>query len=271
GLATGRSGSLLVWTALQDPVIYELSAKVPDLAGNVAHVKARFRGSSTIDTVLPRIISVRPTPGQTNYQADEIVFEFSKPMDTLASVRFSAVPSEFELQLEPRWDPGWQRLRLMRPAVRPGDDPPVAPGSQDSSIVAGRGTQTWSLSAHHVVLFAGLPDLEGNDTRHPAATSFSRDSTFAGEDVRGRVLGSGPSIVCLRSGVAVALAVTDDSGWFASRVPAGRYEVVAFSDTSRNGLADLVGRVEADLPGSDTILIRIEPEPTPRALSEYCR
>lgn len=286
GLTLGRGGDrLLAWTALQQPVVYRLEAMVPDLSGNVARVRSRFRGGAQPDTVPPRVTSVRPGPGQTRYAGDEFRFEFSKPMDTLVPPRVITIPPALETLLLPSWDPGWERLTLRRPGVRAGTDPspapelpggrPLRPGTELPEPVPDEDTvpveDTRPKPTGYVVLLPGLSDLEGNRTARYSAISFTGDTVFAGALIPGRVTGPAPALVFLLADTAAALAVTDDSGRFALRVPEGRYEAVAVSDTNRDGRADFAGRVPFSVPGPESLLVELRLEPEPRAVGEYRR
>lgn len=301
GLAAGRGGDrLLVWTELQEPVIYRLYARVPDLAGNMARVRTRFRGGVSADTVPSRITSVRPGYGQTGHALDEIRFEFSKPMDTLVRPDFITIPAELETLLVPSWDPGWQRLTLRRPALRAGVEPPRHPeedaeGSDTRSIreperdsrncrnstPAARndkgaaqddeGADAFVGPPRYLVLLPGLSDLEGNRIRGFTATSYTPDTLFPGELIPGRIDGPTPALVVVYADTAIVLNVSDERGAFAVRVPAGSYEALALSDTAGDGRADFVGRARFVAPGPDTIIIQLEPEPEPRAIREYRR
>ncbi|HDR00450.1 MAG TPA: hypothetical protein ENN51_09240 [candidate division WOR-3 bacterium] len=288
GLTSPRGGDrLLAWTERQDEVVYHLSAWVPDLAGNFARVRARFRGGSRPDTVRPRVRSVRPRLGQSGYFSDEITYEFSKPMDTLVIPELVAIPASLDTALMSHWDAGWQRLTLKRPGkvtvdlsvaderderARGTESEPDSGGVRTTDADA-PSTREDSAAAPpvYVALLPGMTDLEGNRTREIVATSFTRDTLFPGMGVAGRVSGPVPALVFLLADTAVALAVTDERGVFFLRIPGGTYEVVAVSDTSHDGLVDLVARRSSFVPGPDSLFLDLQPEFEPRAVGEYRR
>jgi hypothetical protein len=271
GLTAARGGErVLVWTALQASVVYELTARVPDLAGNVARVRARFRGSQLADTIAPRVTSVRPGPGQTGYTADEVSYEFSEPMDTLIRPQFIAIPAALETQFVPAWDPSWQRLVLRRPALRVGVEVEAGrPG--DSALVAPEPGSVLPIPTTYVALLPGLTDLDGNRTTRVSVTSFTRDSLLVGVPLHGRVAGPTPALVFVLADTLIALAATDERGVFTLQVDAGSYDVVAVSDTNYDGRADFVGRISAFVPGPESLMLQLQPEPESRAVGEYRR
>ncbi len=282
-----RSDRVELWTWPQRLVVYEVRAVVRDAEGNVGRIRGRFRGSSRIDTIPPRVTDVRPAPGCTGQRALEVRLSFNEPIDTTARPEFLFVPSELDSVMQPSWDADWQTLVLTRPALRVGrDDDAGQPGRVpadsaaaralvpgDSLVPADSAPEPEQLV--YFVLFPTVADLEGNRMLDAAFTYFTNDSVFEADLVHGRavwregLLGTG--VVFFDTGPAVGLTSVNHEGTFATRLKPGTYGITAVSDTDGDGLVDLVCRVDSFATAAESLDLIFQPETLPQPIHGYRR
>ncbi len=291
GTSLGRSGEdVQLWTPIQEPRLYEVRGVVWDRAGNPTRFRARFRGSSTQDTIAPRVTSVEPAPGAVRQKRGvKVRVNFSEAIDTSGVVSSMFVPAGYDTLFKRGWSTDWQTLSF---------------------------TSLDSLPSGAMVYFLlepGAIDLEGNRATGPAFTYFTSDTIFDAVDVKGKALwpGSVPEIpnaelrssnLGLRtSGVTGAVFFTESAavrvitdslkpprteslpvrttglapllsdGSFATRVRKGEYEVVAVADTNGDGLADLASLRVKFNTDAESLNLNLAIESLPQPLNAYRR
>jgi len=258
GASLGREPqSILLWTPVQQPGIYEVRGPAWDRAGNRVQFRGRFRGSERIDTVPPVVSRVDPAPGTVRIGRNPTVrVRFSKAIDTTGMFSYMFVPSSYDTMFVRQWDADWQG---------------VAFGRRDS---LGAGTIAYFLAQ------PGLRDLEGNRTRTAAFTYFTPDSVLEAKPVRGRarwqrgLLGTGTVLLQTDSGgpeptAALAAVLTDGS--FFTKAKAGSYFIEAVADTDGDGLVDLASVPKPYRTEAESIELDLQPETNPRPISAYRR
>lgn len=253
GVSLGRRPEYLsIWTALQQPTVYEVSGVVRDEVGNARRFRrVAFRGSSRIDTIPPRVVRIQPAPGATRVRPLTVTFRFSEAVDTAGVVGQLIVPAELETLYGRVWEPDWQSVGFV---------------CRDS-VPAG--------TVQYFLMPSGTPDLEGNRSREAAFSYFTADSVLAAVAVKGRAkwgggrLGTG--VVFFDDTLTRALAAVLDDGSFACRVQAGTYAVRAVADTNSDGLVDLVSSEQQFATAAESLEVFLVPETIPRPLNAYRR
>lgn len=246
GISRGRDRiRVLVWTEPQAPQRYLLQGLVWDMAGNAGRFRAGFLGSTRIDTISPRVVSILPVPGSANLgRGIRIIVRFSEPVDTSLPVNYMIVPAEFETLFHRVWEPNWQEVHFV---------------CRDS---IGKG------QVFYFLLQPGFQDLEGNIGLTPAWTYWTTDSVFTGVPVKGKTdVPSG--VVFFEQERAKALAPILADGSFEVKVPAGVYSVFGVSDTNSDGFVDLISAPVEFNTALESLKLIMVPESISKRFNDY--
>jgi hypothetical protein len=253
GVSAGRSSDrVLVWTEPLQPAAYALRGAVRDDAGNWRPFKVRFRGSGLVDTIPPRVAGVQPAAGASaSRRIPQVSVSFSEPMDTSCGPWSLFAPSENDSLFRGGWSSDWRQLTYT---------------AHDSAQRAG---------PVYFLLGTGVRDLEGNRTRAPAYTYFTRDSVFEGVTFRGRVVWEGgplgTGIVYFDAGATSALAPLLADGTFSLGLDSGVYDIRVLADTNLDRIADLSGQARQVATDAESVRVGLYPESVPRPIDAYRR
>ncbi len=267
GAAGGRrSNSVELWTAVQEPVLYQVRGTVIDAAGNAGRFTARFRGSNRPDTVAPRVTGIAPEPGSAGLRHPAVRVQFSEPVDTTTTPVCFFVPANLDSAYRPSWATDWQTFVLQDTGFK-------EPGVRAVERAEADSVQPGSVGIVYFMLMPGMPDLEGNQTRSPAFTYFTPDSVLSAVSVRGQARWKhgavGTGVVFFNSVESPGLAPILPDGSFATMVRAGAYTVRAVADTNADQLADLASRPVVFDTREESLQLDFEPEMLPRPVKEY--
>ena len=272
GASLGRkSDEVQLWTPIQEPELYEVNGVVRDRAGNPAHIRARFLGSTRRDTIAPTVARVEPGPGSTRQRRGvRVRVGFSEAIDTTGAVDWMFVPAAYDTLFKRSWTTDWQILSF---------------------------TRLESMPSEAVVYFMAQPrvaDLEGNRVKGSAFTYFTSDTLFEAVSVKGKAVWPGTlsaGAVFFTESAAVRI-ITDSlepprteslpvrttglapvlvDGSFSTKVRKGEYEVVAVADTNGDGLAELVSRALKFNTDAESLNLSLEPESLPKPFNAYRR
>lgn len=233
-----RTGTVELWTEPQEPVLYRITGRVADRAGNVRSFNSRFRGSEKVDTIAPRVLRITPEPGSTGRRKPTVRIEFSEPVDTTSGLSFLFVPAAGDSLFRARWEPDGQAVIWHFEEGEEGGKSAVS-GGRDS--VAGAHTELSGII--YFVLLPGVADLEGNRSKEPVFTYFTVDSVLPALTVKGRVASSTSwqvALVFFYSPTSPGLAVVRSDGSFSTILAAGKYRVWAAADENGDNQAELV-------------------------------
>jgi hypothetical protein len=254
GVSRGRGDSrLLVWTPALPPGVYEIRGRAADRDGNFARFHGRFRASTRVDTVAPRVAGLEPRPGADRVRfGPRLNIRFSEAVDTAAGVPWFLLPAGEDTLFRTSWAKDWQSLGL---------------GYRDS-LDTGR--------LYFLVVPTGWRDLEENRARAVAVTFFSTDSAPDLATVAGRVVIPGDTLV--RGGLVLieadrtagAAAVGPD-GRFALRLRPGSYSALALADTSGDGVVDLKSPVLPFSAPAESLELELAPATEALGFDAYRR
>lgn len=270
GVAVGRrAGTVDLWTEPQEPVLYRILGRVEDRTGNVRRFSGRFRGSDRPDTIAPRITGITPDPGSAGRRRPVVRVEFSEPVDTTAEPSFFFVPGKWDSVFGLSWKADWQSFALI-----PGEGNQLAGVRNNTLAPEDTAARLRGLPPGiiYFLLPPGVQDLEGNRSREPAFTYFTADSVLNAVTVRGRVVSDRPwktGLVFFHSPVNSGLAVVLADGSFSTRLAAGDYKVRSVADTDGDDKAELSTQVIDFRTEQESLVLRLEPETTPKPLRQY--
>ena len=275
-----KTGRIQLWTDVQSPKTYVLTGVVRDTAKNVGRFRARFVGSTRVDTIAPRVTRVTPAAGTGGVRSSLVTVEFSEEMDTTggqvrsanAEVRIAdhlllVVPARLDTLVRTSWDADWQSLTIGILRETSGDTTEQRNDDSDTTQNPKPKIQNPSAPADrvYVLLLPGLEDLEGNVCKEPAFTCFTADSAFGGVNVKGEVQsanGEVPSangVVFFDGDVTKAFAPLLSDWSFSALVLPGTYEVRAVADTNSDGLVDLAGTVPDFSTKAESLKLTLSP------------
>lgn len=254
GVSRGRGDSrLLVWTVALPAGIYEIGGRAADRDGNYTRFHGRFRASTRVDTIPPRVAGLEPRPGTDRVRfSPRWGIRFSEAVDTAAGVPWFVVPRGSDTLFRQSWAKDWQSLSL---------------GYRDS-LDTGR--------LFFLVVPTGWRDLEDNRARTVAVTYFSTDSAPELATVTGRVSAPGDTLVrgglvLVEGEVTIGAAAVEPHGRFALRVNPGSLRVLALADTNGDGLVDLSSQAVPVSAPSESLELTLGPVAEPRRFDAYRR
>lgn len=272
GASLGRnSEEVQLWTPIQEVKLYEVRGIVWDRADNKTRLRARFRGSSIRDTIVPRVARIEPAPGSPRQRRGvKVRVTFSETIDTSEVVEHVFVPVAYDSGFKRSWSTDWQTLSFIRTESLP------------SSAVA------------YLMVLPGAKDLEGNRATDFAFTYFTSDTILDAAAVKGKAAWPGaPGTGAVFFTESAAVRVITDSilpprteslpvrttglapllsdGTFATKLRKGEYEVVAVADTNGDGLAELVSPPVKFNTDAESLNLSLEPESLPQPINAYRR
>lgn len=205
-----------------------------------------------------------PPGGEVDRSPPRVVATRPAPFDTLTDLR-AWVVIEFDERISERLE-GVNDFRdavLISPAT---GEPRVDPGRGSVEIVPAGG---WAPDrVYRVVVLPVFRDLFGNQREEPVELVFSTGAPIPETAVAGfvtdRITGEpAPDVRVAAIGAdsSAYLAVTDTAGFFAIRyLPAGRYDLQAWTDQDRDGEPDFFetqGTADAALGITDTAVVEM--------------
>ncbi|MCX8014601.1 MAG: Ig-like domain-containing protein [candidate division WOR-3 bacterium] len=260
-----KSDLVSLFTQPAKSEIYTISGLVSDRYGNIARISKRFRGSSTVDSIPPKITSISPSLG-TIVLSPNIMVEvnFSEPMDTTQPIKYLVHPLE-KNKMRSFWRSDWRGLYF---------------------------SYADSLEPHTTVYFILMPylsDLEGNYLKEMGYTFFTRDSFIRDTDrveqsqVRDFLswhLISGTltyynqpiknGIVIFSEGKNKLLTISDIAGSFSLRLYPARYDIYAIADTNFDQRVDLFAQsVDSIFDRAKTLKVNLMPATESKLIDDY--
>lgn len=223
-------------TSVQSRTSYNLLISgVQDLFGNTMGLqKMKFMGSETRDLNPPRIISIYPEDGSTNFQPDsEIIVRFSEVIDTSSILRNCGLLPEGVLRTD--WDKGMTAFRFF-------------PGKLDSGEV------------YSFYLKDGCRDLDENRIEGWTFLTFTPDSTLPGGWVGGNLSSDekGTSMIALVDGLLriVRIVLISDGTFRVNWLKPGGYTILAGMDVDNDRRFDLIAHQEVEI-GEEGVTVEL--------------
>ncbi len=249
-ITAGKKSEIIsLFTPPAKPEIYTLSGLVYDRYGNLLRLRKRFRPSSIIDTLAPKIIAISPALGTLNKSKNIIIeVNFSEPIDTNRAINYLTLSLD-KAKITPHWRSDWQGLYF---------------------------SYKDSLPPKTYVYFLLLPtltDLENNQLKELGYTFFTSDSVLVPLLVSGNLIyNTRPiknGIVLFSRGNDKAITISRATGSFSLRLTPAIYNITAIADTNFDNRIDLSAKLIDSIFATKTININLHPVTEAKLVDEY--